>query len=581
MEFDLYIEDGISFKLSGLQAAELLKKSNIDDNYFHKSHTVHLTFSLAEVKSSKFLSTIFAQYKKITMVNFEEGSLNECANIKAIYDGKDQFQLPNAKIVFAKEVNKNLIAKNNIQIEDDNIMLKNSFYASDDLVPLYKPICKKYNIDWTDFRYMHHIDTNNEVDAETLNSFVSEFNNTMKDYVIDINKMKEAKEQEQKEAESKIAYNDMLLKKWKSGEIAVNIDTEKDNLTDVINFIKKEGDEPDFDFDEGMLKAFSDKGKFRIYMDYGDFAMDVYDGLPEITWNQLIGAEKIKPIERLLNLFEETKIGVKAETINSIRAFINWANKEKYTIEENLDEDEIQIKELIFTCKERKISLLPRDSNIKTYSWNQFLGLELLNLYSSTIKDFSSHEWVKFYEDEEGQPNVQWKEGCHNRGIEDFENFEQRVENEYGNRKEESIYRTYMLEADKFRLALNLPPRNIGLGGTIIKVCNFKNLFKERKEQVDKWITSSASESDDYYVPKNMMWLLQSIVADNDDFKYLIGGGNEEDDFYYDLITLNYLSTDFAIPVPIIAGILDVDEQSIYDCFSEHPDRPENNEGFI
>ncbi|APU87377.1 hypothetical protein NPD8_3977 (plasmid) [Clostridium botulinum] len=101
--------------------------------------------------------------------------------------------------------------------------------------------------------------------------------------------------------------------------------------------------------------------------------------------------------------------------------------------------------------------------------------------YHSRLNNFNNHKWVDFYEDGDGQPNVHWAEGCHDIGLEGLNNFETRVNKEYGEDKNNLIYRTYMLESDKLRLALNLQARNIG---AIIQINNFNSLLEERKDKI-------------------------------------------------------------------------------------------------
>lgn len=580
-EFKLKIVDAIYFDLKGMEAINFLKNYNITENCFYKSGEISFTFSLKEIRSSKFLSYLFKNENKASL-HAKAGTFNKCLDIKKLYLNKecksyDSEKLKDAKIIFYKEINEIIEEEGFFKKDEDSFKVSSylfqnlleTFSTGIPAIMDYLPKDKKY-----DFCNGYTIE-NSSLKKGTFENFKEDFLKDLRKFEFDIDKMKEIAAQEQEETESKIIYNNELLRKWKEGKISVGIDITKDNLTDVIKFIKNEGDEPDFDFNEGMLKAFADENKFRIYMEDGDFAMDVYSGLPEITWKQLIGKDKLNPKENMLSIWEHGKIAIKLQSEEDYNLLL------ESSLNKVINEHDITFESLI-TWKNGSVQVFePYSENIpkiKTYSWKQFIGLELLSLYSSELKNFNSHEWVKFYEDIEGQPNVEWKEGCHNTGIEEIEGFEKRVEDKYGDRKEEIIYRTYMLESDKLRLALKLPARAIGQGGTVIKICNFKNLISKRDKEISNWIQNFASHDDDYYVPKNMMWLLQSMVASSDDFKYLSGGGNEDDDFYYDLVTLKYLDTDFAIPVPIIAEILDVDEQSIYECFSEHPERPEKDE---
>ncbi|ACA47094.1 hypothetical protein HYH96_17235 [Clostridium botulinum] len=197
--------------------------------------------------------------------------------------------------------------------------------------------------------------------------------------------------------------------------------------------------------------------------------------------------------------------------------------------------------------------------------------------YHSRLNNFNNHKWVDFYEDGDGQPNVHWAEGCHDIGLEGLNNFETRVNKEYGEDKNNLIYRTYMLESDKLRLALNLQARNIG---AIIQINNFNSLLEERKDKIKEYLNklleicqNKEIECDDeYFASKNLMWLSYAIqnIKEINTFNYLSSYG---EDFYYDLVTINYLNTKIAMPVPVLAKILVVDEKIIYHSFLQHYDR--------
>lgn len=93
-----------------------------------------------------------------------------------------------------------------------------------------------------------------------------------------------------------------------------------------------------------------------------------------------------------------------------------------------------------------------------------------------------------------------------------------------------------------------------------------------------------ASKSESQYIPKNMLWLSATKIATNEDFRYLEGTGNcEGDSYYYDLITIYYLNKNFAMPVPVLAEILDIEEKNIKECFSSYLNRyeEEDNENYI
>ncbi|KHD34671.1 permease [Clostridium acetobutylicum] len=89
-----------------------------------------------------------------------------------------------------------------------------------------------------------------------------------------------------------------------------------------------------------------------------------------------------------------------------------------------------------------------------------------------------------------------------------------------------------------------------------------------------------ASKSESEYIPKNMLWL----SATNEDFRYLEGIGScDGDSYYYGLITIYYLNKNFAMPVPVFAEILDIEEKNIKECFSSYLNRyeEEDNENYI
>lgn len=66
------------------------------------------------------------------------------------------------------------------------------------------------------------------------------------------------------------------------------------------------------------------------------------------------------------------------------------------------------------------------------------------------------------------------------------------------------------------------------------------------------------------------MWLMHSFNnIDKQEFKYLKNSNSQEENYYYDLITLDYLDNNFAIPVPVLAKILQVTEEDLYNCFTE------------
>ena len=190
-------------------------------------------------------------------------------------------------------------------------------------------------------------------------------------------------------------------------------------------------------------------------------------------------------------------------------------------------------------------------------------------------KDFNGHEWIRFYEDEEGQANVEWAEGCHDRGLGGLENFENRVEEKYGKDKESVPYRFYMVHDDLVRLAMNLPARKVINTG---KICNLNYLLKARKEQIKNWLNSQSENN--FYLPKNKFWF---SVADRENatFLYLDDGIFDENDFYYDLVTVEFEEKQVAIPVPILAEALNVQRKDIYYCFPEGKRNNRNEIEFI
>lgn len=592
LDFRLRLRSGVKFSLSGMEAVNFLAPYGIKGNDFSKERDLYFHFSLEEVNASKLLQLIFKS-NKVKTLYCKGGEFNDCADIVELYDDDfhDSAELnENAKEVLFNIFNKK-IKEGVTEIKTENadtifsihggvLRLIDEFkYTYMDIVnSFFKAKGEKKYKDWYD-KTEYAYSTEEEKDIKKL---IQDINVELSKYITDVSKMKniwnkEKDEEEKKEKERQeiLKYNSYLLSLWKDGKILTEIDVEKDNLKDILSFIQSKagGNFPDFDWDEGSIKAFACDGKMQMYNDgFDNFTMDVNSSLPKCTWRQFTGLEEILPINSMLKAFKKSKIGITITSKEEFYLITTWINTDA---EYNDKDAEVNLVNMhnwnttMYIDKDGKITL-GCEETLKKYTVNQFMGLEHLNLYCSELKNFNGHKWIKFYEDIEGHPNVEWKEGCHNIGLESFMSFEQRVEDKYGDEKESLVYRTYMLESDKLRLALNLPPRTVGVGETIIKVLSFKNLLEERTTQINDWITSTACNSKDYYIPKNMMWLLQSKVAKNSDFHYLSSDGEYDgDQFYYDLITINYLKQDFAIPVPLLSKIIGICEKDIYDCFEE------------
>jgi len=218
----------------------------------------------------------------------------------------------------------------------------------------------------------------------------------------------------------------------------------------------------------------------------------------------------------------------------------------------------------------------------KIYIWLLQLGYDLYTneiekevekeYFKSEICDFNGHKWVKYFLDEGNTPHIQFAEGCHYKSVENLKDFENNVLEKYGEEKD-FVYMQYMLIADTLRLKCKLPCRTIGME---IKICNFKSLFKQKETQIKKYIGDIDMES--YYTPKNIMWLFAATDEGNEYFQYL-ESDSEDENYYYDLITVNYLDNNFAIPVPVLADTMQVEEKILHDCFAEHSNR--NDVAFI
>lgn len=190
-------------------------------------------------------------------------------------------------------------------------------------------------------------------------------------------------------------------------------------------------------------------------------------------------------------------------------------------------------------------------------------------MHESVLKDFNGHEWVKFYVDESDKPHVEFAEGCHYTSM---ESFEMAVEEDYGEDMNGAIYRTYMMEAEKLRLALEMPPRVRKENVVVIR--DFISLLQFRIEEFKNFIANVEG----YYAMKNHLWShLAWIEVEKENiesFQYLNG---DDDDYYYDLVTVKQVIDEncyrYAIPVPILAEALKVTEKSIFECFVEHSHR--------
>ncbi len=73
------------------------------------------------------------------------------------------------------------------------------------------------------------------------------------------------------------------------------------------------------------------------------------------------------------------------------------------------------------------------------------------------------------------------------------------------------------------------------------------------KNNLSKIIDKLKEKEDDYYFSKNIMWFIQASKSPISKFKYLKGSGS-----YYDLITINYLDRNIAIPVPVLGELLNI-----------------------
>ncbi|SNS23624.1 hypothetical protein SAMN05446037_1006153 [Anaerovirgula multivorans] len=127
--------------------------------------------------------------------------------------------------------------------------------------------------------------------------------------------------------------------------------------------------------------------------------------------------------------------------------------------------------------------------------------IEERKLYSSVLSNFNGHRVVEFYEDSEGQPNIVFSSGCVYEGYKRLKDFEANVEIKYGSNKNSLVYRTYMLEADKMRLALNLPAL-----GTYVAIF---------RELLGKFIPSELAESGLAETARNHVCLWVRVALDH------------------------------------------------------------------
>lgn len=196
-------------------------------------------------------------------------------------------------------------------------------------------------------------------------------------------------------------------------------------------------------------------------------------------------------------------------------------------------------------------------------------------LYISIMFNFNGHEWIAFYEDTLGCPRISFSSGCEYNSILEFE---KNVKEKYGSMREklnyEGIsYRTYMLEAEKLRLALELPPRP----QEVNLVKDIKDLLLKRKEVYLQYLREIKG---DYYGPKNSFWFEIAENAEPEDFYYLEGDNSYVDmNRYYDLITVkhqvNNKSYNIAIPAPILSIALGVYEDDLFRLFTSTCKRDE------
>ena len=116
----------------------------------------------------------------------------------------------------------------------------------------------------------------------------------------------------------------------------------------------------------------------------------------------------------------------------------------------------------------------------------------------------------------------------------------------------------------------------------IISNVKYRTLIGVLKERKDEIINNF--DKDDYYYPKNLMWLERACKSSMTDMEYLSDVDEEDDDFsetYYDLICLDYIDNKIAIPVPVIAKWIGYAEENILSDFFDGIYSLRNEEDFI
>lgn len=89
------------------------------------------------------------------------------------------------------------------------------------------------------------------------------------------------------------------------------------------------------------------------------------------------------------------------------------------------------------------------------------------------------------------------------------------------------------------------------------QITSYKYLPRIIKDNLES-IIDSLDKSNEYY-HKNKFWFEVAADSGNTIFQYL----KDTDDIYYDLVVMNYLGYLYVLPVPILAKLINMNEEDI------------------
>ena len=199
--------------------------------------------------------------------------------------------------------------------------------------------------------------------------------------------------------------------------------------------------------------------------------------------------------------------------------------------------------------------------------------------YFYRLINVDQHLYIDFFEDQWGNPNIKTYEGDDNyHGLEQINEFEKYLFQKCMFDRDDKRYRAYMIEDDKMRLAMELPARQEPItndefmenviaansGKLVAAITRIKNYLEVDKENA--------------YAPKNLMFLSAMLSRNANKYKYLFDEDSQEDNYYYDLIIMNYLGHNYAIPVPVLADILKLEPEEIFQIFPYKTNRTEEED---